>query len=674
MATALELETARNLALLWASRGFKVFPVGISWDDRKGLTNKRPLNGGRGHLDGSTDPEQIESWFRAINNRDGEVLGVGLVPGSAGYIVFDCDRHGFDGVGFADSIGLPPGWCVDTASGGEHRYLRKPTGKMFGNRVPLQWANLIDVRADSGWVVAPGVVTPWGSWDDRDPWDPPEVLPAKFVDMLQSVVDGVAGRASGIRRALKESDRVNLPLLTVDAIDVMVEQYHVHHVMLDTGGGDEPYVLFTREGKREGVSGTIGYTGEGEVYVFSSSMDLPTNRPLSIGELTGGSWTDGLIGPKAEKPKVKAPESSGLKVIRASTIQPSAATWLWEGRLAKGTLGILAGKEGTGKSSIGYWASAAITRGTLLGADYGTPKSVIIIATEDSWEHVVVPRLMANNANLDLVLHVEAVSVDMEGDTHIEELMLPRDVNKTEALIRQEDVSFIFFDPLISRLTASLDSHRDGEVRRALEPMTKMLGATDAAALGIMHFNKSGGDDILNSVMASKAFTAVARSVHAVIHHPLDHTHRIFGTVKNNLGPSDTLPRHEFTITAATVLDSEGNKLPTAKVKWGADFNGTMREAMQASNTDGEALMDANDAVDFLSRFLQEQGDPGKGGWVASSLVMEHALEMGIKKGAVHSARKRLGVQHRRTDGFPSITEWRLKGHDTLDGLVKSKD
>ena len=63
--------------------------------------------------------------------------------------------------------------------------------------------------------------------------------------------------------------------------------------------------------------------------------------------------------------------------------------------------------------------------------------------------------------------------------------------------------------------------------------------------------------------MASKAFTAVARSVHTVMTDPDDDTgrRRLFGTPKNNLGRND-LPTLSFVIESYEVPTEEGQPIP----------------------------------------------------------------------------------------------------------------
>ena len=70
----------------------------------------------------------------------------------------------------------------------------------------------------------------------------------------------------------------------------------------------------------------------------------------------------------------------------------------------------------------------------------------------------------------------------------------------------------------MSRLSDRIDTHRDAEVRLALEPLAALANRAGMSVLGIIHHNKSGSTDPLQVIMGSRAFTAVARSVHTVWH------------------------------------------------------------------------------------------------------------------------------------------------------------
>ena len=79
-----------------------------------------------------------------------------------------------------------------------------------------------------------------------------------------------------------------------------------------------------------------------------------------------------------------------LVLTPASKIEPEPVVWAWEddgyGRIPAGSLGLFAGREGTGKSSFLIWLAAKITTGTLPGSLHGAPRGVIYLAVEDSLE------------------------------------------------------------------------------------------------------------------------------------------------------------------------------------------------------------------------------------------------------------------------------------------------
>ncbi|HEX6758784.1 MAG TPA: AAA family ATPase [Propionibacteriaceae bacterium] len=67
-------------------------------------------------------------------------------------------------------------------------------------------------------------------------------------------------------------------------------------------------------------------------------------------------------------------------ITSASKIRPARVRWLWQDRLAVGTLALLAGREGVGKSILAYWLVAVITRGVLPGEHCGQPRAVMVAA------------------------------------------------------------------------------------------------------------------------------------------------------------------------------------------------------------------------------------------------------------------------------------------------------
>jgi hypothetical protein len=348
-------------------------------------------------------------------------------------------------------------------------------------------------------------------------------------------------------------------------------------------------------------------------------------------------------------------------VTPASGIKPRRVRWLWSGRLALGTLALLAGPEGLGKSTLGYWIAAAVTRGTLPGECVGKPRGVLIAASEDSWEHTIVPRLMAADADLGRIYRVEVVTSDA---LHVP-LTLPRDVGGVRRAAREVDAGILLLDPLTSRVDDKLDTHRDAETRRALEPLAALADDADLAVLGLMHHNKSGTSDPLNLVMASKAFTAVARSVHTVVRDPDDETGRarLFGTSKNNLGSTD-LPVLRFTIESHRIATDDGSA-ETGRLEWAGEVAGSIGDAVRRGTESGVDRSAVAEAADWLSDYLVTEG-----GRARSAVIKRAGTSAGHSEDAIKRARTRLGLTVESV-GFPRATWWCSSPTD--DGPAQSE-
>jgi AAA domain len=170
----------------------------------------------------------------------------------------------------------------------------------------------------------------------------------------------------------------------------------------------------------------------------------------------------------------------------ASAIKPRRVRWLWTDRLALGTLALLAGREGLGKSILAYIIAAMITRGMLPGEHIGTPRAVLIAAIEDSWSRTIVPRLIAADADLDLVFRVEILADEVH-----RELDLPVDLARVREAVEQTGAVLLILDPLLSRLSDRLDPHKDADVRLALEPLVATADVANISVWGLIHHNKA---------------------------------------------------------------------------------------------------------------------------------------------------------------------------------------
>lgn len=374
----------------------------------------------------------------------------------------------------------------------------------------------------------------------------------------------------------------------------------------------------------------IVFDANGQVLKVRVDPDDPHPQPPS--ELTPQqreAWADFFSDPENSNPTAAQPPHAGdttgrdqpakneqpgrqrgdpvtrrtVQLEQASNIEIRPVHWLWDNRIALGILVLLGGREGIGKSTFAYWLAAMITRGQLPGKFFGQPKAVIIAATEDSWEHTIVPRLIGAGADLEKVYRIDVVTP--EGvETAIN---LPYDLAQLEQSVSLVGAALILLDPLMSRLDASLDTHKDSEVRQALEPLVSVGNRSGAAVLGIIHVNKSKAGDPLSSLMGSRAFAAVARAVLFVMKDPDDERIRLLGQPKNNLG-SIELPTMSFTIEGKHVADTPEGAVGTGVIVWGEDRQESILDSFDASSEAPDVRSATLEAADWLREHLMTQG------------------------------------------------------------------
>ncbi len=346
-----------------------------------------------------------------------------------------------------------------------------------------------------------------------------------------------------------------------------------------------------------------------------------------------------------------ATPSRRLKVTWADRIEPEPVDWAWQddgqGRIPAGALCIAAGREGTGKSSFGIWLAARISRGTLPGIFYGRPRKVFYVAVEDSWAHTLVPRLIAAGADLSRIGRLDAV--EDEGRESV--LCLPTDLSLLEQAIIDDiddDVALVILDPLLSLFGKGLDSHREQDTRRALDPLAKIADRTGAVILGIAHLNKSAGGDAATRITGSGAFKNVPR---AVFGFAKDDDGRVMTQVKNSLG-LDGLPSLAYNIETAVVPTVSG-PAETGRFVFCGESDRTVDDMLRDANS-GEDHSERNDAAAWMTDYLTQQG-----GTAPSKEVIAAGKEAGYSLSTLKRARTKAGI-HTASSGFPRTTTWSL--------------
>jgi putative DNA primase/helicase len=349
-------------------------------------------------------------------------------------------------------------------------------------------------------------------------------------------------------------------------------------------------------------------------------------------------WTAALDADIETQPRLMR---DSVVLTCGTDLTPEPYRWLWQYWLAMGKLHILAGAPGQGKTTIALAMAATITiGGRWPDGSRCAAGNVLIWSGEDDPADTLVPRLMAAGADRARCFFIEGARRDGE----VVPFDPARDLGQLlEAIEKIGGISLLAIDPVVSAVTG--DSHKNTEVRRALQPLVDLAAKCDCAVLGITHFAKGGqGTDPAQRVVGSVAFTAVARVVMVAAKVKGDEEGqdtRILARSKSNIGPDDGGFQYHL---------EQSEPLPgihASHIAWGKAVEGTARELLTDPD-DGPQDEGAGSAKEAAEEFLLELL---KDGATATKHIQEQAKEAGISWATVRRASDALGVKKRPSNG-----------------------
>jgi hypothetical protein len=304
--------------------------------------------------------------------------------------------------------------------------------------------------------------------------------------------------------------------------------------------------------------------------------------------------------------------------------------WLWPGRIPLGELTILAGDPGLGKSLLSVYLVALTTSGRL-----GEPRNALMLTAEDSPEHTVAPRLRAAGADPSRVGFGVVEKGGFESP-----FVLPNDVPLLRELVEAQQPRLLVIDPLAAHLSAGIDSWKDPEVRRALEPLHGLASESGAAVLIVAHLNKRQSDDPLQRLGGSVGIPAAARSVLLLGRDPADAegehgSQRVLAHVKSNL--SRPAPSLSFAVENMTLESSATEELETARIVERGESHFVGRDLLAPATGAGRSSK-LGLGVDLLKNQLAGGPQPVK-------RLEEAAKAAGISVSTLNRAKSTLGLK-----------------------------
>jgi hypothetical protein len=199
--------------------------------------------------------------------------------------------------------------------------------------------------------------------------------------------------------------------------------------------------------------------------------------------------------------------------------------WLWEGRIPRGEVTLIAGAGAVGKGQLLCDLTSRVSNGWPMplsapDSEAAAPASVIMVTPEDDPEETMAWRLRAAGANLAKVFDLTY----LEGGTPFE---LPAAVAPLRALIDElGDVRLVVIDPLMAAVSRSISTNL--AARRVMAPLMRMAKETGVAVVMVHHTVKSG------QIAGSKGLTDVLRYAYTVRKDPENEAIRVVHLEKGN--------------------------------------------------------------------------------------------------------------------------------------------
>lgn len=372
--------------------------------------------------------------------------------------------------------------------------------------------------------------------------------------------------------------------------------------------------------------------------------------------------------------KEAATKTRGLRVVRADQVVLTRLKYLWQGRIPLGAMTLMPGEEGIGKTTVGVRIIADLTRGTLPGECYGTPRDVVVLSLEDGLEDVYAPRLREAGADMSRV-HIVKCAIGEDGDDI--SVIVPRDLDKLGALVRPVDAAMVWVDSLVTTLPDEMKSISYKDTAKVLKALGDWAERERIAVVAPWHLNKATGSSTALRIMDSRAFRTGIRSMLLVVKDPDAPEGVSQGIVVLDKANGGTLqvPGLRYRIRSAPYVLEEVDEL-----------TGEIREVTASCGVcDWVGEVSADLARETAQRSLQpkldKDDDPGE--WLKEYLkdlgrskrqdVLSAALLAGFSESSMKRAAKRLGVHSTEVKGRnPDGTPFRLAFWELPESLRPS--
>ena len=309
-------------------------------------------------------------------------------------------------------------------------------------------------------------------------------------------------------------------------------------------------------------------------------------------------------------------EPDDYRLRRYSSVEASVPDYMWTNNLARGTITIITGLPGTGKSFLTTEVASGVSTGQPFpgSSEVRQPGVVLFQNGEDSPSYTIRPRLEKAGANLDNVFFVEESFTGREFNL--------QDTNMLLEIMEEVHPDLIVIDPIQQYLGPKVDINRADKLRPILKKLAQIASTYNCCVVIVMHLNKGSGKMANNRILGSIDFQAAARSILLVGKNPSNPDERVVLQTKNNNGPVG--PAYAFRLSSVTGFEWLGES--------------DLTETALMSNPVSTGRSSLEKAEDLIRSML-------RGGPVSSTALYTESAAQGISKRTVDRARHLLSAK-----------------------------
>jgi putative DNA primase/helicase len=319
-------------------------------------------------------------------------------------------------------------------------------------------------------------------------------------------------------------------------------------------------------------------------------------------------------------------------LVYLSDVQPRPVQWLWQDRLASGTLAMISGVPGSGKTWVALAIAAALSRGRVPATgETREPCTVLYASMEHGSTEIIHPRF----AKLDgdptrFVVLRGAVSAPYAS-------LNLRDTSVLEDALHRTHSRLLILDSFQSIAGPGVDLQQPTETLPILKKLARLAERQRCCILLICHLSRRGPGRPGPRSPGSIEISAALRTEFLAGSSPDAPSRPVLLQVKSNLGP--------LAPPLAYKIDDTGNFSWTGRSK-------LTREEMLADRPTGAGLPKRKFAGEWLCEYLQDGSK--------SQFSIEAAAERdGVGIATLRRAKFDIGV-HSSKDGVNGVWYWSL--------------